>query len=183
VAGVIREVAEAGPRARVLEVQSIADLDRQPASFDLVASPFGIALDPEPDRAVSALARVAAPGGVVVLTAWVPRGLPGRLFEFAEQLTPLPPGVPSPSEWGRSDVAARRLARTLVDVQVRTRTTRLSFADADAAFAALSSVVPFPHPRRDELRPAFDRLLGSCNDAPQGVEIAGRYLLALGRIS
>jgi SAM-dependent methyltransferase len=183
VAGVIAEVAGVGPRARVLEARSIADLDRPPASFDLVAAPFGLALDPEPDRVVRALARVGTPGGVVALTAWVPRGLPGRLFEFAEQLNPPPPGVPSPSEWGRSDVAARRLAETLVDVQVRTRTIRLSFQDATAAFATLSSAVPFPEARRDELRPAFDRLLSSCNDALQGVEIAGRYLLALGRIS
>lgn len=183
VAAVIAEVTGVGPGAPVLEVRSIADLDRPPASFDLVASPFGIALDPEPDRVVRGLARMAAPGGTVALSAWVPRGLPGRLFEFAEQLDPLPPGVPSPSEWGRADVAASRLGRHLVDVEVRTRTVRFSYGDADAAFAALSSAVPFPESRRAELRPAFDRLLGACNDALQGVEVAGRYLLALGRVS
>jgi hypothetical protein len=183
VSRVIAQVARVGPGARVLEVDTIADLDRPPASFDLVASPFGIALDPEPDRAVAALATAGAPGTVVALTSWVPRGLPGRLFEFAEQLAPLPPSVPSPSEWGRSHIAARRLGALLTEVQIRTRTVRLSFEDADAAFAALSSAVPFPDSRRDELRPAFDRLLDSCNDALKGVEIPGRYLLALGRIS
>jgi hypothetical protein len=147
-----------------------------------VTSAFAIALDPEPDRAIAELARSAAPGGVAAIATWVPRGLPGRLFEFAEQIAPLPVGIPSPSEWGRAEIATRRLGPVLCDVEVRTRTVRLSFPDPDAAFTAVSAGLPFPCSRLDELRPAFDRLLSSCNDALDGVEIAGRYLLLRGRL-
>ncbi len=146
-----------------------------------VTSAFAIALDPEPDRAVAELARSAAPGGVVAIAAWVPRGLPGRLFEFAEQIAPLPVGIPSPSEWGRAEIATRRLGPVLGGLEIRTRTVRLSFSDTEAAFIAVSAGLPFPFLRLNQLRPAFDRLLSSCNDALDRVEIAGRYLLVRGR--
>jgi len=151
------------------------------ASDSSATSAFAIALDPEPDRAIAELARSAAPGGAVAIATWVPRGLPGRLFEFAEQIAPLPVGIPSPAEWGRAEIATRRLGPVVGDLEVRTRTVRLSFPDPDAAFTAISAGLPFPLSRLDELRPAFDRLLSSCNDALDRVEIAGRYLLVRGR--
>ena len=181
VRSVLADVAGTEPGARVLEVGSAEELAHEAGSFDAVISAFGLAMDPEPDRAVAELARVAAPGGVVAITAWVPRGLPGRLTEFAEDLAPLPPGVPSPAEWGRADVATRRLERLLSGVQVRTRTIRLCFADPDSAFTAISAPLPFPESRLGELRLPFDRLLASCNDSLDRVEIAGRYLVAVGR--
>lgn len=183
VAEVLSQVAAVEPGHRVLEVECLSDLERQTARFDRVISAFGVGQDPAPDRAVGELARVAAPGGVVALTAWVPRGLPGRLHEFAEQIVPLPLGVPSPSEWGRADLATARFRQRFADVEVRTRIVRLSFADADSAFRAISASVPFPRERNDELRPAFDRLLASCNDAVEGVQIPGRYLLVRGTVS
>jgi len=181
VARILADVAGIAPGDRVLDVGSAIDLRRASGSFDFVTSAFGIAQDPDPERVASELAEQAAPGGVVAITAWVPRGLPGRLTEFAEQIVPLPAGVPSPSDWGRAEVATQRLDRVLADVQVRTRTLRLTFPDADAAFAAITASLPFPDSRLDELRPAFDRLLASCNDALDRVEIAGRYLLVRGR--
>jgi SAM-dependent methyltransferase len=183
VANVLSLVAGVEAGHRVLEVGSLAELGQAAGTFDRVLSAFGLAQDPEPDRVVGELARVAAPGGVVALTAWVPRGLPGRLTEFAEQIVPLPLGVPSPSEWGRAGVGAARLGRRFADVEVRTRIVRLAFADEDSAFGAISASVPFPPERTDELRPAFDRLLASCNDALEGVEIPGRYLLVRGTVT
>ncbi|CAA9482266.1 MAG: hypothetical protein AVDCRST_MAG67-945, partial [uncultured Solirubrobacteraceae bacterium] len=51
------------------------------ARFDVVVSAFGAAEAPRPERAARELARVGRPGGRVVLAAWVPRGLPGRVPE------------------------------------------------------------------------------------------------------
>jgi SAM-dependent methyltransferase len=180
-ARVLSELAGATEDDGRLEVSALEDLESATGPVAAVTSAFGIAQDPEPERAVSDMTRVAAPGGVVAITAWVPRGLPGRLTEFAEALVPLPPGVPSPAEWGRVETATSRLERALHEVQVRTRTVRLVFPDPDAAFAAIAAPLPFPESRLDELRPPFDRLLASCNDALDGVEIAGRYLIAAGR--
>jgi SAM-dependent methyltransferase len=181
VAGVLAELSGAVTRDRVLEVPDTADLEHETGPFAVVTSAFGVAQDPDPDGALARIVRVVQPGGALAMAAWVPRGLPGRLTEFAEQIVPLPAGVPSPSEWGRAEVATRRLSRVLSDLQIRTRTIRLSFPDPDAAFTSISAPLPFPDSRLDELRPAFDRLLASCNDAIDGVEIAGRYLVAVGR--
>jgi hypothetical protein len=181
-AGVAELVRHPGQAALQRAVAPVASSLAELAGDSSATSAFTIALDPEPDRAVAELARSVAPGGMVAIATWVPRGLPGRLFEFAEQIAPLPVGIPSPSEWGRAEIATRRLGRALTDLEVRTRTVRLSFPDPDAAFTAISAGLPFPFARLDELRPAFDRLLSSCNDALDGVEIAGRYLLLRGSV-
>ena len=182
-----RTLAElAAPRRgdRILTIECGEPLDRLPhptGSFDVVLSPFGAALEPEPDRAVTELARVARPGGTVGITAWVPRGLPGRLPEYVEAIRPLPPGVPSPRGWGREPAVRARLEALLGQLEVRTRVLRLTFASPEEAFATLAGPLPLSTAELDRLRPDFDRLLASCNDSLDGVELSARYLLAIGR--
>jgi SAM-dependent methyltransferase len=144
-------------------------------AFDAVLSSFGATLAPRARRTVGELVRVARPGGVVALTAWVPRGLPGRLDELVE----LPDGVRPPADWGVQAVVQQRLEPLLEGIEVRTRTVQLRFESADAFFAALLR----PHRLDfDAVRPWLDRLLASCNAAPPpGVQIDARYLVALGR--
>ena len=160
-----------GARWQVADVQSLPYPD---ASFDAVLSSFGAALAPRARRTAAELVRVVRPGGVVALTAWVPRGLPGRL----DELVPLPEGVRAPSDWGVQAVARRRLEPLLDGLELRTRTVRLSFPDADSFFAALLRPLEV---EADALQPQLERLLASCNDSVAGVEVNGRYLLALGR--
>jgi SAM-dependent methyltransferase len=149
--------------------------------FDATLSAFGFARGPEPLRAAHELCRVTRPGGVVVLAAWVPRGLPGGLYELAERVVPLPDGVPSPADWGRQDVVSRRLAPLLEALELRTRTIRLSYADRDAAFDALSTATALEPTQLQALRHDFERLLASCNNSVEAVEIDARYLIAVGR--
>jgi SAM-dependent methyltransferase len=155
---------------RVADAQALPYAD---ATFDAVVSAFGAALAPRARTTARELARVVRPGGIVVLAAWVPKGLPGRLDELVE----LPDGVRAPSEWGVRDVAARRLASLLEEVELRTRTVQLSFSSADAFFDALVR----PLGLGDGARPAFDRLLASCNNLPAAVQVDARYLLVSGR--
>jgi len=147
----------------------LQDLPYPDATFDGVRSSFGAALAPRPRRMARELARVVRPGGVVALTAWVPRGLPGRADELVER----PEGVRAPSDWGRQEVMTQRLAPLLDELELRTRTVQLRFADS-AELAAALHVPP-------DLRPQLDRLLASCNNVAEGVEIDARYLLAVGR--
>jgi SAM-dependent methyltransferase len=172
VAAVLAEVT--GERVLDLPLDAWRGLDLQDLpyadeSFDVVRSCFGAALAPRPKRMARELARVVRPGGVVAVTAWVPKGLPGRLDELLER----PEGVRAPSDWGRQDVMTQRLGPLLEGLELRTRTVQLRFADADAFAAALQAP--------PALRPQFDRLLGSCNNAFEGVEVDARYLLATGR--
>jgi SAM-dependent methyltransferase len=172
-------------RWRTADVQALPYED---GAFDAVLSSFGAALAPAARRTARELVRVARPGGVVALTAWVPRGLPGRLDELVEAEAPLPDGVRSPADWGVQAVVRQRLEPLLEPFELRTRTVRLAFADADALFEALLRPAPLDVDQRAAIRPAFDDLLASCNnappppdDAPRPVEIDARYLIALGR--
>jgi SAM-dependent methyltransferase len=175
-----RARARLGDRAR-LAVADARQLPYAEASFDAVLSTFGASLAPDAERAAAELARVARPGAVVCLCAWVPRGLPGGLQEHVERLAPLPAGVPSPAEWGRQAIARERLEPLLDRLELRTRTVPLSFDSIEAAFDAIAGPAPLDEEGREQLRPTFDRLLRSCNNVSVGVEISARYLIAIGR--
>ena len=120
-------------------------------------------------------------GGLVALTAWVPRGLPGRLDELVADVAPLPDGVLWPAAWGREETVRRRLGPLLENLQLRTRTVRMNWPSATRAFDALTAPYGLGEYALAALRPAFDRLLASCNDRPPEVELNARYLIVTGR--
>ena len=151
---------------RELDLQALPYPD---GAFDAVVSAFGAALAPRPRRTAAELVRVVRPGGVVAMAAWVPKGLPGRLDELLER----PEGVRPPSDWGRQEVMTARLKPLLEGLELRTRTVQLSYPDAETLYDALAA------PAR--VRPALDRLLASCNNLADGVEIDARYLVGIGR--
>lgn len=169
--------ADADVTWRIADVQALPYAN---GSYDLVVSAFGAMLAPDALRTARELVRVCRPGGQVVLAAWVPRGLPGRLFEFVESRDPLPNGVPSPARWGNQAVAIKRLSPLLEDISVRTRTLALRYPSPDELFAALAPGT-LDERRRRALRPDFDGLLASTNNRPPAAEIDARYLVIRGR--
>ena len=138
------------------------------ATFDVVISTVGAALAPRPRRTAAELARVLRPGGRLVLAAWVPRGLPGRLDEHVA----LPDGIRPPTAWADESTAQRRFEPRVEHLERRVRTVPLAFPDADALFAALGA--------DPAVRPAFDRLLAAQNNRPPAAEIDARYVLYSG---
>jgi SAM-dependent methyltransferase len=138
------------------------------ATFDVAISTFGAALAPRPRQAAAELARVLRPGGRLVVAAWVPRGLPGRLDEHLE----LPDGVRPPSAWADEATARARLEPHVEELERRVRTVALAFPGADALAAALGVDAA--------LRPAFDRLLAAQNNRPPAAELDARYVLYAG---
>jgi SAM-dependent methyltransferase len=163
---------------RVADVQ---ELPYPSGEFDAVLSTFGASEAPRAERVARELVRVARPGGVVAIAAWVPRGLPGRVDELVAPYLPLPDGVPPPSEWGRQPVARARLAPHLDELQLLTRTVPLRFPTAEAFFDALLRPLQLGPHDRDAVRPGLERVLASCNNRPPEVEVSGRYLISLGR--
>jgi SAM-dependent methyltransferase len=163
---------------RVADVQALPYPD---GSYNAVLSSFGASLAPRPMDAARELVRVTRPGGMVAIASWISGWLPGGLDELIEPFAPLPDGVPRPDRWGVETVARRRLEPLLEQLQLRTRTLRLSFDSTDAAFAALLRPHPLDDDQLAELRPDFDSLLSSCNNRPPEVEIDARYLVAVGR--
>jgi SAM-dependent methyltransferase len=148
------------PRANWLRAD-VQELPYPNGAFEAVLSSFGAVLAPRARRTARELARVAAPGGVVGLTAWTPDSLPGR----AESLVARPDGVRSPTDWGIEQVARHRFESVLEDVTVQRRTVVLTFPSEDALLAAL-------------LRPF------GLTDAPAlrgcGGQVAAPYLLVRG---
>ena len=168
--------ARCGERVR----WAVADAQALPygdGAFDVVVSAFGAALAPRARRTAHELVRVLRPGGRLLLAAWVPRGLPGRLDEHVA----LPDGVRPPSDWADEETARRRFEPLLEDLERRTRTVALAFPDADAMFDALTLPLGLHTERRTALRPAFDRLLAAQNNRPPAAEIDARYVLYAGR--
>jgi SAM-dependent methyltransferase len=142
-------------------------------AFDVVISTFGAALAPRARQTAHELARVLRSRGRLVLAAWAPRGLPGRLDEHR----PLPDGVQPPSAWADQAIARRRLEPLLEGLARRTRTVALGFESPDAMFAAMRSALVVA----DDVRPAFDRLLAAQNNRPPAAEIDARYVLYAAR--
>jgi SAM-dependent methyltransferase len=162
----------------------VADAQRLPysdESFDAVLSSFGASHAPRALRTTRELVRVVRPGGLIALTAWVPRGLPGRLDELVADVAPLPDGVLWPSAWGSGAAVRRRLGPLLENLQLRTRTLRMNWPSATHAFEVLTAPYGLHEYALAALRPAFDRLLASCNDRPPEVELNARYLIVTGR--
>ena len=92
-------------------------------SFDRVSSVFGAMFAPDQERAAAELVRVCRPGGTVVVTAWTPEGLNGRMFmTLGKHMPPPPEGFQPPVLWGMEervrelfaghDVTAERVMHT-----------------------------------------------------------------------
>ncbi len=173
---VARGRARSGDRVRWAQADAEA-LPYADGAFDVVISAFGAALAPRARHTAQELARVLRPGGRLVLAAWLPRGLPGRLDEHVT----LPDGVRPPSDWAAEETARRRFEPVLDGVERRSRTVALAFPDADAMFDALTLPLGLPADRRAALRPASDRLLAAQNNRPPAAEIDARYVMYAGR--
>jgi SAM-dependent methyltransferase len=72
------------------------------ATFDVVASTFGVMFTPNQERAAAEMVRVCRPSGKIGLANWTPGGFIGQLFKTIGKHLPPPAGVKSPALWGTS---------------------------------------------------------------------------------
>jgi SAM-dependent methyltransferase len=94
------------------------------ASFDRVLSSFGVMFAPRHEVAAAELARVCAPGGMVVLASWMPDGTTGQMFKFAAAHMPPPPPFASPAVlWGNPGHVMDLLEPHGLDVHSEPRVT------------------------------------------------------------
>jgi SAM-dependent methyltransferase len=70
------------------------------ASFDVVASSYGVMFTPDQDRAAAEMLRVCRPGGKIGLANWTPQGFVGQMFKALGHYLPPPTGLRSPLLWG-----------------------------------------------------------------------------------
>jgi SAM-dependent methyltransferase len=121
------------------------------ASFDVVASTFGVMFTPDQPRAAAELVRVCRSGGRIGLANWTPDGFIGQLFRVVGRHVPPAPGAPSPAAWGTREHLAELFGPHRAQVGARERqfvfrypspefwveTFRSYYGPVEKAFAAL----------------------------------------------
>src|SRR5437763_15475087 len=88
---VAKERADAGGFHIHYSVGDAEKLDVPDASFDVVASCFGMIFAPDHAAAAGELARGTRPGGRLGFSAWTPAGAIGEMFKLVAQDQPPPP--------------------------------------------------------------------------------------------
>jgi ubiquinone/menaquinone biosynthesis C-methylase UbiE len=86
------------------------DAERLPfpdAAFDVVVSTCGLMFAPDQQKVADEVARVTKRGGRIAIQSWTREGGVGRMFGITNAYVPLPPGVPSPFEWGDEEKVKR----------------------------------------------------------------------------
>jgi SAM-dependent methyltransferase len=95
------------------------------ASFDVLASMFGIMFSPVPAIVASEMARVLKPGGRLALANWTASGFGGKMHAVAARHLPPPPQgtvsplLISPLFWGEETTARDRLKPCFDHVETR----------------------------------------------------------------
>lgn len=87
-------------------------------SFERVLSMFGVMFAPRHAVAAAELARVCAPGGLVVVASWTPDGMIGQMFKLvASRMPPAPSYASPPPLWGTEEHVRELLEPHGVEIQ------------------------------------------------------------------
>jgi SAM-dependent methyltransferase len=95
-----RKRAEAEGLQIKFQVADAEDLPFADASFDAVASTFGVMFTPDQDKAAAEMLRVCKRGGKIGLANWTPAGFVGQIFKTIGKYIPPQTDSKSPALWG-----------------------------------------------------------------------------------
>ncbi len=99
------------------------DIPFPDASFDVVLSTVGVMFAPDQRKAADELLRVCRPGGRIGLASWTPDSFSSAMPRVFARYVPPPPGLESPSLWGKEERVRELLGDGIEDL----RTVRRSF--------------------------------------------------------
>lgn len=106
------------------KVADAEDLPFAEATFDAVASTFGVMFTPNQEKAASEMLRVCRAAGKIGLANWTPDGFIGTLFKVIGRYVSPPQGVRSPALWGTRARIEELFGNGVQDIQV----TKKSYA-------------------------------------------------------
>jgi SAM-dependent methyltransferase len=155
------------------------------ASFDVVASSFGLVFAPDHANVAAELARVARPGARLGFTAWKPNP---RLGELYRRFTEEPIEGREAYEWGREDHVEDMLGEDF-ELDFVDGTLWLEADSGEEIWKLFSESAPpvialvrqLDGERREQFHRAFVDLYEGYRTPGGGVRAPRRYLLVLGR--
>lgn len=181
--------AESGVRINFVEGDA-ASIPLATASADVVLSVFGVIFAPDPAAAASELARLTAPGGRILLTAWIPEGAINDCIGVFQKAVVAalgrPPGPP-PFAWHDENALASLLRPHGFSVAVEE--DRLAFTAPSAR--EYLEIMNRDHPMsvagqallesRGGAQALIERAVGileAANEDPSSFKVTSRYVVA-----
>jgi SAM-dependent methyltransferase len=188
------DVARARASARGLEATFVqgdaAAIPVQDRSTDLVLSVFGVIFAPDASAAAAEMARVTAPGGRIVVSAWIPRGAISDMVGVSREAMARAVGAsagPAPFAWYERDALTDIFAPLGFSVSVReeqlafTADSARDFLEAESADHPLWVAGRAVLEPRGELQALQARVLGileAANEEPGAFRVTSRYVVA-----
>jgi SAM-dependent methyltransferase len=203
------EVTGVDPASRLLEIAraqaaregkkvtfrhgEAASLPVDDSAVDVILSVFALIFAPDPDAAAAEMSRVLAPGGRIVLSAWIPAGamfeMTSTASETIRQAVGAPPG-PAPFAWEQRDALLNLLAPHGFSVEVKhhalafTASSAQEFLDDQAqnhpmAVAGLSVLEQLG--QAQALRTRLLGILENGNEDAAKFRVTSRYVVATAR--
>jgi SAM-dependent methyltransferase len=158
---------------------------------DAVMSVFGVIFAPDAQAALTEMARACAPGGRIVLTAWIPDGAISRMARLSRDAVTRALGAPptgAPFPWHERDALAEMLEPHGFSLTSEERSISFSgespeqYLDAEAEhpLAVAARAVLEPRGEGPELRARMLEVLEEGNENPQGFRVTSRYVITAG---
>ena len=188
------EVAAAEAHARGLDVRfapgEAAALPLDDGSADVLVSVFGVIFAQDTGAAAAEMARVAAPHGRIVITAWIPGGAISKAVRAGREAVTAalgtPPGPP-PFAWHDAAALADLLGPHGFDVAVEERDISFTAGSAEEyvdgemrnhpLWVAGMNVLE-PRGEADAVRERALGILAAGNEDPAGFRVTSRYVIA-----
>lgn len=104
------------------QVADAEDLPFAEATFDVVASTFGVMFTPNQEKAATEMLRVCRSGGKIGLANWTPDGFIGALFKVIGGYLPPPEGLKSPALWGTRPRLTELFGAGVSEIQITEKT-------------------------------------------------------------
>lgn len=181
--------AERGLEASFV-VGEAASMPIPDSSADVVLSVFGVIFAPDPKAAAAEIARVLAPRGRIVITAWIPEGAISQAVRLSRQtvaeILGQPPGS-QPFPWHEAEALRGLFAPHGLGVAVEeqpiafTASSPEAFLDSEAEnhpLAVAARPVLERAGRAEELRGRLLQIYAEANEDPSAFRVTSRYVVA-----
>jgi SAM-dependent methyltransferase len=185
------QAAERGLDA-TFEIGHAAALPLADGEADVVLSAFGVIFAPDPGAAAAEMARVTAPGGRILFSAWIPGGAIGAAVRAAEKAVRNALGAPAgppPFPWHDREALAALFAPHGFEVTVAeeriefTARSPEAYLDQQAGhpLAVAGRAVLDPRGEREALRERMLAIYVAGNEDPDAFRATSRYVVATAR--